>query len=225
VQFKRPTILPGKTPAECETPGENVHDKYKQFCFAFPGKSNVSRPMLKLFTAFLIATAAASIGHAQASATASRLGDAQIGGGFVNANSDYARSRFNGYDFYADLDFHHNFGAEVEYHYLTDGDQNTHEYQRTYEVGARYSRHFGRFQPYGKIMIGRGVQNYPYDIANLAYNIGALGGGTDIRIRRHFNARIDYEYQHWFSFRKEPYTAPNDSLTPDMLSVGFAYHF
>ena len=180
--------------------------------------------MLKVFTA-LVFLAATSAGRAQASATASRFGDVQLGGGFVNAQSDYVRSRLNGYNIYADLDFRHNFGAEIEYHYLTDGDQLVHEYQRTYEIGARYSRHYGRFQPYGKIMIGRGVQNYPYNVANFAYNMGALGGGTDFRVRPHINLRLEYEYQHWFSFRRDALTAPNDSLTPNMLSIGAAYHF
>ena len=168
---------------------------------------------------------ASSLAWSQASPTATRFADLQVGGGFVNGNSDYSRSRFNGYDIYGDLDFHHNFGAEAEYHYISDGDPNTHVYQRTYEIGARYSRHFGPYQPYAKLMIGRGVHNYNYDVANFAYNIGAIGGGTDIRIRRHFNARLDYEYQRWSSFRRNPSSLPNDSLTPSMLSVGLAYHF
>lgn len=208
----------------CQTLGENQDRDAKQSDLPSLLPSGLVYPMLKICTA-LVLLAATSAGHAQASATASRYADAQVGGSFVNANSDYVRSRLDGYNFYADLDIRHNLGAEIEYHYLTDGDAAVHVYQRTYEVGARYSRHYGRFQPYGKIMIGRGVQNYPYDIANFAYNLGALGVGTDYRLRQHVNLRVEYEYQHWFSFRRDAFTAPNDSLTPDMLSIGAAYHF
>ncbi|WP_263383833.1 porin family protein [Granulicella arctica] len=162
---------------------------------------------------------------AQARATASRLGDAQVGVTFTNANSDYARSRFNGYGIYADFDFHKGIGAEASYNFISDGDPNTNVYERTYEIGARYSRHYGRYQPYGKVAIGRGVLNYPYNSANLAYNMGALGVGVDIRVLRHMNGRIGYEYQRWSGFSKSGTSAANDSLTPTSLSAGFAYHF
>jgi hypothetical protein len=172
--------------------------------------------------------AGSGLAHGQASATASRAGDLQVGASFMNGNSDYARSRFNGYGIYADLDFHHGFGVEAEFRTINDGDPfpQTNVYERTYQVGGRYSRHYGRFQPFGKLLVGRGVLNYPYNSANLAYNMGSVGVGTDIRIRRHINARVDYEYQKWFSFSKDgsPNTN-NDSLTPTILSGGFAYHF
>ncbi|NYF81214.1 outer membrane beta-barrel protein [Granulicella arctica] len=170
--------------------------------------------------------AGASGAYAQAKPTASRLLDLQAGGLFINANSDYARSRFNGYGAYADGDFYHGFGAEAEFRYITDQDPYVNLHEHTYEIGPRYSRHYGRFQPYAKLLIGRGVFNYPENTANLAYNLGALGAGTDIRIFRHVNARIDYEYQHWFSFKRNGLPSdPNDSLSPDALSAGIAYHF
>lgn len=182
------------------------------------------RTLVVLFLFF----AGSSLAYSQARATASRIADGQIGFNYINANSDYARSRFNGYGIYGDLDFHRGFGVEAEYRFINDGDPfpQTNVYQRTYQIGARYSRHYGRYQPYAKLLVGRGVQNYPYDVANLAYNIGTLGAGSDIRVTRHFNARVDYEYQHWFSFSRTgtPGTR-NDSLTPTHLSAGIAYHF
>ena len=182
---------------------------------------------LKLLVAGLL-IAGSSIAYAQARATASRLAEGQIGFSFLNGDSDYARSRFNGYGIYADLDFHRGFGVEAEYRYISDGDPypQTNVYERTYQVGGRYSRHYGRFQPFAKLLVGRGVLNYPYDGANVGYNMGTIGGGTDIRVVHHVNARIDYEYQKWFSVSRNavPFT-PNDSLTPTILSGGFAYHF
>jgi hypothetical protein len=182
---------------------------------------------LKLLALGVLA-AGTSFAHAQARATASRLAEGQIGFSFINGNSDYARSRFNGYGIYADLDFHHGFGVEAEYRYMSDGDPfpQTNVYETTYQVGGRYSRHYGRFQPFAKLLVGRGILNYPYNGANVGYNMGTIGGGTDIRIVRHVNARIDYEYQKWFSVSRNavPFQ-PNDSLTPTILSGGFAYHF
>ena len=180
--------------------------------------------MLRIITALFL-TVLTTGSRAQAVAAATRTTNFQVGGSFVNSNSDHARSRFNGYGIYGDADFFHGIGAEAAYHYITDGDPNTHEYQRSYEVGLRYSRHYGRFQPFGKIMVGRGVINYPYNVANRAYNMIAVGGGTDIRVSPHFNGRIEYEYQRWGSFRRDAYSAPTDTLTPDMLSAGFAYRF
>lgn len=176
---------------------------------------------LILFSLFVGAT----LSYAQAKPTASRLGDVQAGGLFVNANSDYARSRFNGYGVYADFDFFHGLGAEAEYRFISDQDDQVNIYERTYEIGARYSRHYGRFQPYGKFMYGRGVFNYAYNTANLAYNLFSIGGGTDIRIYRHVNARVDYEYQQWLNFSRDGYSPRNDGLTPTAISGGLAYHF
>jgi opacity protein-like surface antigen len=182
--------------------------------------------MLKTFIALALAGGSFAVVHAQAIPTATRRLDIQVGGEYVNANSDYSRSRDNGYGIYADADFWHGLGAEAEFHFVSDEDPNTNVYERTYEIGARYSRHYGRFQPYAKLMVGRGVFNYQANFSNLAYNLGALGAGTDVHITRHINARFDYEYQHWFSFsRNGDPSLRNDSLTPDMLSGGVAYHF
>jgi len=167
----------------------------------------------------------ASAAHAQASYTATRLLDVQVGGSYVNGNSDYARSRFNGYGIYGDLDFKHHFGVEGEFHYISDQDSNVNTYERTYELGGRYVRHYGRFSPYVKVMYGRGVFNYPENVANLAYNIAAFGGGTDIRVLRHLNGRVDYEYQKWFGFSKDGTPDTSHVLSPSLLSGGFAYHF
>ena len=155
--------------------------------------------------------------HAQASPTASRAGDLQVGAGFVTADSDYAVSRYKGFFGYADFDFRKHLGAEFEIHqiYSPYGD-DVHE--RSYELGGRYFRTYGRFSPYGKILYGRGVFNFQENLANLAYNMLAGGVGVDYRVMRHVNARAEFEYQHWLSFQ-------GSSLAPSLISVGAAYHF
>ena len=67
-------------------------------------------------------------------------------------------------------------------------------------------------------MYGRGVFNFPNDVANLAYNLGAVAGGVDYNALRHVNVRVEYEYQHWFGF-------PPNALTPQLGTVGVAYRF
>jgi opacity protein-like surface antigen len=153
---------------------------------------------------------------AQGNSTISRAGDLQLGGGYTSANSDYVSSRINGFALYGDFDFFHNLGVEVDFHQVSDSPSKV--YERTYEVGVRYVRHYGRLGPYAKIMVGRGVFNYPQNEANLAYNMYAIGGGLDYAVLPKVNVRADYEYQSWSSFK------PN-GLTPQMLTIGVAYHF
>jgi hypothetical protein len=172
----------------------------------------------------------ASIAHAQASPTATRFGDFKIGGGFTSLSSDYLSSRFNGAAAYADLDFTHHLGVEAEFHFATDSNGSG-EYEKTYEIGGRYHRTYGRFLPYAKVLVGRGVYNYtqPYradlstsvrylPVANLAYTLIAAGAGVDYKLLHHVYLRGDWEYQRWFNFQ-------GSSLSPNLLTVGAAYHF
>jgi len=166
--------------------------------------------------------------HAQASPTASADGVLQIGAMFNIANTDYRPQKFKGYGFYATYDFKYHVGIEGEFHQINDPDSTEGIYERTYEIGPRYVLRYGRYNPYAKLMYGRGVFNFPSMLdaatgkvsptANLAYNIGAIGAGLDYRVVPAMNVRVDYEYQDWFSF-------PPNGLTPMILSIGVAYHF
>lgn len=162
--------------------------------------------------------------QAQATAaTASRTFDLQVGGGFSYGKHDYEftpledGTRINGLSVYGTLDFKTHYGIEVAFHQLgTHKSDNM--YERSYEVGPRYVLHFNRVNPYVSVMYGRGVFNYPFDGANLAYNMGVIAGGADINVLKHVNVRAEYEYQKWFSF-------PLHDLQPQMVTVGAAYHF
>lgn len=165
-------------------------------------------------------TASTLVLHAQALPTATRPSSLQVGIGWSNANTDYLPNRVNGTTAYVDWDFYRHIGVEGEFRYLKDGGTNI--YEKTYEIGPRYSRTYhGRYSPYVKALYGRGVFNYTYrnqTIANLAYNMLALGGGLDYALLRHVNLRGEYEYQRWFGF-------PDNGLTPSMVTIGAAYHF
>jgi hypothetical protein len=174
----------------------------------------LNRPLLVL--TFLAAFSTTSFG--QAKTTASRAGDLQVGGGFTTANSDYVTNQIRGFGFYSDFDLREHFGVEVDFHQLSD--PNSAVYERTYEVGGRYLRHYGRFVPYAKALYGRGVFNFPLNEANLAYNMMVGGGGVDIAVHPRVNIRADFEYQDWLSG-----PGLHDGLAPTLITIGVAYHF
>lgn len=171
---------------------------------------------------------------AQAKATATRPLSLQIGAGFSNADSGYRyiSNRINGATLYVDLDLSPHLGVEGEFHYLKDG--HTGAYEKTYEIGPRYSLTYNRFSPYVKAMYGRGVFNFTPDssppdyiiVANIAYNLFAVGGGVDYHLLPHVNLRGEYEYQHWLGFPDFPsYIDVPKGLNPSILTIGAAYHF
>ncbi len=165
---------------------------------------------------------------AQASATATKRLDLQAGGEFVLTHSDYYTPYYKGYGAYGTLDFFKKFGgyfgAELDFR-QANGPIGT--YERTYEVGGRYVRQYGRIHPYVKGLYGRGVFNGPYfpgttlSEGNLAYNMFAVGGGADYNLNRFLNLRGDFEYQKWGS---DPVLLPG-GISPYVISIGAAYHF
>ncbi len=172
----------------------------------------------------LVLTALPHRSAAQATVpTASRAADLQVGGGLTYAKHDYEYTplsdgaRIKGFSLYGTLDLKPHYGIEVAFHQLSTH-ASDHEYERSYEIGPRYVLHFGRVNPFARVMYGRGVFNFPQDIANLAYNMGVIAGGADFNVQRHINVRAEYEYQRWFGF-------PNHDLQPQMITVGAAYHF
>ena len=153
--------------------------------------------------------------HAQNVSTARRRADFQAGGGIVYGHADYD-GNVRGGGIYASLDVTSHLGGEIDFHQADA--PNSAVYERTYEIGPRYYRTYGRFKPYAKILYGRGVFNFPQNVANLAYNEFAIGGGVDVQVKRWLNFRADYEAQRWLGF-------PPNGLTPQLLTIGVAYHF
>jgi hypothetical protein len=161
--------------------------------------------------------------RAQEIPTEVRAGELQVGGGYAGANPDYSEHRFYGPYLYTTFDFREHIGAEFNFHYLKESNDPSGEglYEKTYEIGPRYVWHFKqeRFNPYLKLLVGRGVFQYPHDSANLAYNMYSFGGGLDYRATRYLNVRVvDFEEQKWMSF-------PPNGLSPVVVSFGVAYRF
>jgi hypothetical protein len=197
--------------------------------FSFKKTTDASvdiRAISRMFVLICLASFTGIRLHAQALPTASADGELQIGAMFNFGNSDYRPQKFKGYGFYTTFDFRNHLGIEGEFHQLNDPDAVDGVYERTYEIGPRYVLHYGRYHPYAKLMYGRGVFNYPPvfgdpkigPAANLAYNLGAIGGGVDYRVLPGMNVRVDYEYQRWIGF-------PPNGLSPWIAGVGVAYRF
>jgi opacity protein-like surface antigen len=160
---------------------------------------------------------------AQSMPTASRLGDLQIGGGFVFASSNYNFNPIHliGGAAYTTFDKRNHWGGEFNFHQNRSTQDST-VYERTYEIGPRIFLARGPLIPYAKVLYGRGVYNFSNSVAksvaNVAYNMYTFGGGADYQLRRSLNLRVDYEYQTWMSF-------PIKNLHPNVITIGVAYHF
>lgn len=194
---------------------------------------------LHLVPVLAVAIVISSPAFGQAGATASRGADLQAGAGFTYANTDYVPNKIGGYAFYADYDLVGLFGIEANFHRVKDPNSDplvpsNHFSETTYEIGGRYVRHFygGRLAPYGKVLYGRGVVNFPAHetfgpsgaeayIDNFGYNLVAFGGGLDYRLHARINIRADFEYQHFFASDRE---LPS-GLSPYLFTFGAAYHF
>jgi hypothetical protein len=165
----------------------------------------------------------------QAMPTAARRLNLEAGGLFSLANpgiaSDativYGQMNFKGGGLYATIDPTNHLGVEMSVRQVfgTEG-----VYERTYNVGPRFYLTHGRFMPYGKVLFGRGVFNFPNNFANEAFTEATFGGGLDYRLSSTFYIRADYEYQRWFSFGTQVSAFPGN-LSPSVASFGFAYHF
>jgi len=164
--------------------------------------------------------AATPLLRAQEIPTETRAGELQIGAGYSGADPDYSPHTFYGPYIYASFDFRDHIGVELNFHDVSEPSSfNEGIYERTYEIGPRYVWHINRFNPYVKVLVGRGVFNYPHDTANLAYNMYAPALGCDVRVTRYLNVRLfDFEYQKWSSF-------PPHGLQPNIVSFGVAYRF
>lgn len=185
-----------------------------------------SLSIARIVFAILDLTTSAICLHAQARPTASRAGDLQVGATFSLASPDYGPNTLRGVGAYATFDFRPHLGIEASFRQLNDPDGREGIYERNFEVGPRYVFRIGPLSPYAKLMIGRGVFQFPPDprhpengsVANLAYTMWAGGLGADYSVRPSFNVRADYELQHWLNF-------PPNGLSPHVFSLGIGYRF
>lgn len=179
------------------------------------------RTLRRSLAAIALALSAAFTGaqaHAQALPTASRTLDIQAGAGWARTSSDYVPEKLHGLVAWGDFDFRSHIGIELNFKQANDPTPHATFYERSYEIGPRFMKHYGRFTPFVTPYYGRGViQGPPGNTFNLAYNMWAISGGTDIYIAHSISARAAYEHQSWPGFVH--------GLTPNIIYFGAAYHF
>jgi hypothetical protein len=123
-----------------------------------------------------------------------------VGGTASGYDLQYGEVKVLGASAFVDADTLRHFGFEGEARWLKF--YQTHDINAaTYLGGLRYSRYYGRFQPYAKGLIGFGQFNYPYNFAKETTLVIAPGAGVDYRLTRRIRWRaVDFEYQMWPQF-------------------------
>lgn len=157
--------------------------------------------------------------RSQATPTASRAGNLQLGAGGTLVVPDYGQAHDKGPTFYGTFDFTKHLGVEADIHYasvIAPDDIG----EDSYLIGPRYVIPHKRFAPYAKVLFGIGQLNLQFDTSphsktsQFAY---ALGGGLDYKLTRSINIRaFDFEYQEWKYL---------SGLTPLAMTIGVAYQF
>jgi len=116
----------------------------------------------------------------------------------------YGQIKILGGSAFIDGDLKHHIGFEGEARWLnlhwklSDKGPGAKENAQTYLGGLRYFRHYGRFEPYAKGLVGIGQFNYPYGYAKETDFVIAPGGGFDYRLTNRIRWRaVDFEYQLW----------------------------
>ena len=159
-------------------------------------------------------------------------------GGMVSGFSpDYSDPGYDGTNYlfgggtYVDLHLSHWVQIEAEGRWLRiPVFLNSTENQSNYLIGPRVPiKRFGKFQTYGKALIGLARMTFPQgDFYTTGHFTDlAFGGTVDYRLNRRWSIRaLDFEYQDWPKFvPKDPRVAnsPSTSLQPYGLSIGVGY--
>jgi hypothetical protein len=119
---------------------------------------------------------------------------------------------------YVDVHFTHWFQLEAEARWLRFNEY-VGEHQDNYLLGPKIPIHrFGRFDLYGKAMVGFAKMTFPYNYGYGTFTALAYGGGVDYRLSQKLTLRpIDFEFQQW------PVWLGNSSLYPYGISMGIGY--
>jgi hypothetical protein len=129
---------------------------------------------------------------------------------------EYGQQKLLGVAGFVDVDTSRRFGVEGEARFLMFHNPNQME-TRTYMGGPRYHYSMGKFQFYGKGLVGFGQFTFPYDLAHGNYLVIAPGGGVDYRWKHRISFRGDFEYQIWPQFTY-------GSMNSYGVSAGIRYH-
>ena len=112
----------------------------------------------------------------------------------------YGQQKLLGIAAIVDADTRRRLGIEAEARWLmyheTNGLKAT-----TWSAGPRYHFSNGKFQFYGKGLVGVGQFTFPYNYAHGSYLVISPGGGVDYHWKHKISIRVaDFEYQYWPQF-------------------------
>jgi len=129
----------------------------------------------------------------------------------------YGQQKLLGITGVVDLDTRRRFGVEAEARFLMFHETNQ-LHATTWLAGPRYHHSFGKFQVYGKGLVGLGQFYFPYNYAQGNYLVIAPGGGVDYRWTHRISFCLaDAEYQIWPQFTF-------GSMNSYGVSTGIRYH-
>jgi hypothetical protein len=179
------------------------------------------RKYWKLVAVVLISSFAGLAGaHGQAMSTASKTMDISAFGGFLNVNPDYGRPRNDGVAAGVDVTRYFGWKVDPSLEFRFNDSSGPYITERSYLVGVRLQSDLRRFHPYADFLAGVGSIHFvkPLDptYTHDSSPVYSYGGGVDIDLVRHFQAKVDYQGQT-MSF--DPYF----SLAPRPLVIVIAY--
>jgi hypothetical protein len=153
-----------------------------------------------------------TVGLAMAGTASAQVVPSGDGGGlniFAGATGSgftvqYGQRKMLGVSAIVDVDTRRAIGLEGEARWLIFH-QTEEVHATTWLAGPRYHRSIGKFQIYGKGLVGVGDFNFPYNYAHGSYLVIAPGGGVDYALTHRVRLRIaDFEYQYWPQFTYGP---------------------
>ena len=177
--------------------------------------------LMGLSNVLLLVSARAQVAPSAYRATQSIWVGAQYSN--INASFPYqSGQRLYGVGVFADFKWNGRLGLEGDARLMHFGGfaDST---ESSYLAGPKvYFLSRGRFQPYGKFLLGEGKIHYPFQIGNASYFALAPGAGSNYRLSRRWMLCAEYEYQIWHDspgYANEP----KHELTPNGFHVGVAY--
>lgn len=171
------------------------------------------------FLLFIFMAAAVAGAWCQAAPSATERQLTISAGGMVSGfQPDEGETDLAGVGTYIDFHFSHWVQVEAEGRWLRWNEYYG-EHQDNYLIGPRVPiKQFGKFNVYGKTLIGYGKMTFPFNYGYGTFTDLAFGGTLDYQVSRKITVRAaDFEYQYW------PKWINNTSLTPYGVSAGIAY--
>ncbi len=127
-----------------------------------------------------------------------------VGGTASEYFLQYGQTRLLGVTAFSDFDAWRHYGIEGEARFL-EFNQPKNIHAETYLAGPRYKINLGKFQVYGKGLIGLGIFHYTYGDGTDNDLVAGGGGGVDYHISPRVHLRLaDFEYQYWPEFHYGP---------------------